>query len=105
MKKYKVVVFTPVEYTQKVLVAMGDAGAGIIGDYSNCSFTSRGTGRFLPGENAKPFIGETGKLEEVEEDRVEMLCIEDNIQSVIDVMKKAHPYEEVAYDVYLLEDL
>jgi hypothetical protein len=105
MKKFKVVVFTPVEYTQKVLVAMGDVGAGIIGDYFNCSFTSRGTGRFLPGENAKPFIGETGKLEEVEEDRIELLCTEDKIEQVIVAMKAVHPYEEVAYDVYALEDL
>jgi len=105
MKKYKIVVFTPVEYTQKILAAMGEAGAGVIGNYSNCSFSSRGTGRFLPSDKAKPFIGASGKLEEVEEDRIEMLCTEDKIEQVIVAMKVIHPYEEVAYDVYALEDL
>lgn len=105
MKKYKIVVFTPIEYTLKVLVAMGEVGAGVIGDYTQCSFVSKGTGRFLPGENAKPFIGKSGKLEQVQEDRVEMLCYEDKISQVLGAMKSAHPYEEVAYDVYLLEDI
>lgn len=84
---------------------MGNAGAGVIGNYSNCSFTSRGTGRFVPGSDARPFIGKPGEAEAVEEDRIETLCYEDKIHAVVAAMKAAHPYEEVAYDVYLLEDL
>jgi len=105
VKKYKIVVFVPIKHTEEVLTSMGDAGAGVMGEYTNCSFSSRGFGRFVPGEGAKPFIGRSGKLEQVEEDRVEMLCYEDKIELVISAMKTAHPYEEVAYDVYLLEDL
>lgn len=105
MKKYKIVVFVPVNHTEFVLEAMAEAGAGVIGNYTNCSFSSRGTGRFLPNNDAKPFIGKSGKLEEVEEDRVEMLCSEDKLDAVLTAMKKIHPYEEVAYDVYSLENI
>ena len=105
MKKYKIVVFVPVKHTESVLRAMGDAGAGVMGDYTFCSFTSKGYGRFLPGAEAKPFIGKSGKLEQVEEDRAEVLCYKDKIKLVLEAMKNSHPYEEVAYDVYLLEDI
>jgi hypothetical protein len=59
----------------------------------------------LPNNDAKPFIGELGKSQQVEEDRVELQCNEDKIDKVLLALKSAHPYEEVAYDIYLLEDL
>ena len=104
MKTYKLVTFVPITHADAVREAMGKAGAGRAGNYSFCSFSSRGTGRFLPGEGAHPAIGEVGKLEEVEEERIEVLVAEESIDVVIATMKSVHPYEEVAYDVYLLEN-
>ncbi|NTW46484.1 MAG: hypothetical protein HGB18_05610 [Candidatus Moranbacteria bacterium] len=103
MKTYKLVTFVPVPNADAVRDAMGKAGAGRIGNYSFCSFSSRGTGRFLPGDGANPTIGEVGRPEAVEEERIEVLVTEETIDMVIVAMKSAHPYEEVAYDVYPLE--
>jgi len=70
------------------------------------SFESSGTGQFLPGEGAVPNIGAVGKLERVEEMRVEVLCVgRDVMVGAVGALKKAHPYEEVAYEVYKLEDV
>ena len=104
-KRYKLVVFVPVADAEKVREAIHTAGGGRLGKYSRCSFSSRGTGRFKPEEGAHPSFGEIGKIEEVEEEKIEVLCEESVIRNVIEAMKTAHPYEEVAYDVYLLEDL
>lgn len=102
MKTYKLVTFVPISHADAVREAMGKAGAGKIGNYTYCSFSSRGVGRFLPGDGANPAIGEIGKPEEVEEERIEVPCSEETIDAVIDAMKSVHPYEEVAYDVYPL---
>ncbi|MBU6370888.1 MAG: YqfO family protein [Patescibacteria group bacterium] len=104
MKRYKLVVFVPLENADALRQAMGDAGAGIIGNYTHCTFSSRGTGRFKPGKGANPHIGKIGILESVEEERIETIVAEKKLEAVITAMKKAHPYEEVAYDVYLLEN-
>lgn len=103
--KYKLVVFAPLSHADQVREAMGAAGAGKIGKYSYCSFSSNGVGRFKPEEGANPAIGEVGKLEKVEEERIEVVCDVKIIGNIISAMKKAHPYEEVAYDVYPLENL
>lgn len=95
----KIVTFVPIEYADKVRQAMGDAGAGEQGSYSHCSWSSRGTGRFRPLEGANPFIGEIGKFEEVEEERIEMICERSKAKAVIAAMKAAHPYEEIAFDL------
>lgn len=102
--KYKLVVFVPLENADKVREAIGSAGGGKIGSYSHCSWSTRGVGRFLPLPGANPTIGEVGKMEEVEEERIETVVDEQLLSSVISAMKKVHPYEEVAYDVYKLED-
>ncbi|MEK7494699.1 MAG: hypothetical protein AAB615_02435 [Patescibacteria group bacterium] len=102
-KRYKIVVYVPESHSEKVRVALGEAGAGKIGKYTFCTFTSRGVGRFLAGEGANPAIGEVGKLEAVEEERIETVCEESKLQAVIKAMKDVHPYEEVAFDIYLLE--
>ena len=81
---------------------MGDAGAGRIGDYGHCSYSVDGVGRYKPTEGAKPFIGEIGKLEEVKEERIECVCEKDRAKKVIKAIKKVHPYEEVALDIYPL---
>ena len=98
-------VFVPMTHAEKVREAIGKAGAGKLGNYSFCSFSTKGVGRFKPEEGAKPFIGKVGELEKVEEERIEVICDESVVVEVISAMKSAHPYEEVAYDVYLLEDL
>jgi len=84
---------------------MGKAGAGHIGNYSFCSFSSKGVGRFKPEKGAHPAIGEVGKLESVEEERIEIICNRDVLKDVIAAIKKVHPYEEVALDIYSLEDI
>lgn len=99
---YKLVVFAPQKNAEAVFAAISQAGAGHIGNYSHCSFQTLGTGTFLPGENTKPHIGKKGKLEKVSEIRIETLVSESNKNEVLKAMIKAHPYEEVAYDLYPL---
>ncbi|MFL6557734.1 MAG: Nif3-like dinuclear metal center hexameric protein [Bacillus sp. (in: firmicutes)] len=103
-KLKKLVVFVPASHAESLRQVLGNAGAGSIGNYSHCSFSASGTGRFLPSENTNPFIGEAGRLEEVEEVRLETIVPEPLLKKTITAMIKAHPYEEVAYDVYPLEN-
>lgn len=104
MNAYKLVVYVPVSHADLVREAIGGAGGGKIGNYSFCSFSVRGIGRFKPEAGAQPYIGEVGTLEEVEEERIEVTVRGDVLDAVIVAMKAAHPYEEVAYDVFLLEN-
>jgi dinuclear metal center YbgI/SA1388 family protein len=101
----KLVTFAPQEATEKVLAAMHQAGAGNIGDYKNCSYQHTGEGRFMPTAGADPYIGEQNKLEKVTETRIEVLVPRHLKLAVIDALIKAHPYEEVAYDIYALENV
>ncbi len=101
-KLYKIVVFVPRGYEEEVRNAMAEAGAGWIGDYSHCTFNLEGTGTFKPLEGSNPFIGEKGKVEEVLEIRLETVVTGEDRGKVINNMVKAHPYEEVAYDLYPL---
>ncbi|MGH2678092.1 MAG: YqfO family protein, partial [Actinomycetota bacterium] len=98
----KLVTFVPAEATGKVLEAVAMAGAGVIGEYTHCSFRVRGTGTFLPSERANPTVGDRGALNEVEEDRLEVILPRERLAGAITSMLAAHPYEEVAYDVYPL---
>lgn len=100
----KIAVFVPKKYADAVRMAMGDAGAGFIGSYSHCTFSTPGKGTFLPTEEADPFIGTSGKLEHVDEIKIETIVTADQEKRVIRSMIEAHPYEEVAYDVYPLEN-
>lgn len=104
-KIVKIVVFVPEADADKVREAMGEAGAGKIGNYTFCSFSSKGIGRFKPEGGANPHIGEIGKLELVSEERIEAVCDRKNLRDVIGAIKKVHPYEEVALDVYPLEEI
>lgn len=101
----KIVVFVPESHADAVRDAMGKASAGKIGNYTYCSFSSKGIGRFKPEEGAHPNIGEVGKLESVEEERIEAVCERKNLADVIKAIKRAHPYEEVALDIYPLEEI
>ena len=104
MNQVKIVVFVPKTHTDIVRQAMGDAGAGVIGKYSHCSYSIDGIGRYKPMKGAKPFIGEVGKFEEVLEERIECLCDHSKAKAVVEAMRKVHPYEEVAFDIYPLID-
>ncbi|MGB9841005.1 Nif3-like dinuclear metal center hexameric protein [Thermovenabulum sp.] len=99
----KIVVFVPEGYEDNIVEAMGNAGAGFIGKYSNCSFKVKGEGTFKPEEGANPFIGKKGKLEKVNEFRIETIAPENKVKGVINAVLKVHPYEEVAYDVYPMD--
>jgi len=101
-KSYKVVVFVPQGYEDRVRQAMSEAGAGRIGNYVECSFQTEGTGTFKPLPGAQPFSGEVGKLEKAQEFRLEMVVSGNKLSQVLEAMVSAHPYEEVAYDVYPL---
>lgn len=103
-KLKKLVTFVPLAHEQAVRQALGDAGAGWIGNYSHCTFRVEGTGTFLPQENTNPYIGEKGKLEEVQEVRMETIFPEQIERKVLQALFKAHPYEEVAYDIYPLDN-
>ena len=103
-KKVKIVVFVPESHSNAVRVAMADAGAGQIGNYSGCSFWSKGTGCFTPEEGAQPSIGMVGKVEFVPEYRIEATCDRAVLDAVVNAIKAVHPYEEVAMDVYPLEE-
>ncbi len=101
----KIIVFVPETHTDVVREAMGNAGAGKIGNYIHCTFSSKGIGRFKPENGANPHIGEIGKFEEVIEERIETVCPREKLQKVINAIKKVHPYDEVALDVYSLENI
>jgi len=92
-------VMAPVTCADKIRKVLGEAGAGVQGNYQYCSFSSRGVGRFLPTAGAQPAIGQIGKLEEVEEEMIQTICHKDLVKQVIKKMKAAHPYEEPAYDI------
>jgi dinuclear metal center YbgI/SA1388 family protein len=102
-KLYKLVVFVPESHHEQVLEAILRAGAGEIGSYSHCSFNIKGTGTFIPGPDTNPFIGEPGKLEKSEEIRIETVVPYSVHRKTVQAMLKAHPYEEVAYDLYPMD--
>lgn len=96
----KLVVFVPEEDASKVRQALGEAGAGKIGEYSFCSFSLKGIGRFKPSAEANPRIGSAGKIEKVNEERIEVACEKDQAAKIIKIIKDVHPYEEVVIDIY-----
>lgn len=100
----KLAVFVPAGHAQNVRNAVTKAGAGWIGNYSHCTFMTPGTGTFKPLEGTNPFIGRTGEIEQVEEVRLEAIVPAGRLNDVIPAMLKSHPYEEVAYDLYPLEN-
>lgn len=100
----KLVVFCPADHAEKVRLAMFAAGAGHIGEYDSCSFNAEGFGTFRAGDKANPFVGQIGKLHQEPEIRIETIVPAHRLAQTINVMLEAHPYEEVAYDVYSLEN-
>ncbi|KGX93599.1 hypothetical protein N781_11275 [Pontibacillus halophilus JSM 076056 = DSM 19796] len=101
---YKLAVYVPKTHEDTVREALGNAGAGHIGEYSHCMFQTAGTGSFKPLEGSTPYLGSHGEIEYVEEVKIETIVTESTSHSVMEAMKDAHPYEEVAYDLYKLEN-
>lgn len=100
----KLVVFVPAGHEDDVREALSGAGAGWIGDYSHCTFQSRGSGTFMPLEGTDPYMGSQGRLETVDEFRIETILPASRREAAIRAMIAAHPYEEVAYDLYPLDN-
>ncbi len=100
----KLVTYVPADYLNKVRDAIFEAGAGIIGNYDSCGFFVEGTGSFRAGEDTNPFVGEKGKLHFGKEARFETILFSHDKDKVISALIEAHPYEEVAYDIYSLEN-
>ena len=100
----KLVIFVPTTHADILREALGNAGAGKIGNYDFCSFSSKGIGRFRGNEKSNPSVGEPLKYESVEEEKIEVLVQRNILEDVIKAVKAVHPYEEVALDVFNLED-
>ena len=98
----KIVVYAPASHADKIRDALAKSGAGHIGNYDYCSFSVKGTGRFRGSAKTNPFIGKPGQIETVEEERIETICPANKLKPVLSAVKKAHPYEEPAIDVYPL---
>lgn len=97
---YKIFFFSPQSHTEDIKEAMFSAGGGQQGNYKRCSWQTKGQGQFQAKKGANPFLGDIGKLEIVNEDKVEMLVSDEKLDNVIEALKEAHPYEEPAFEVY-----
>ncbi len=104
INKVKIFVTLPKENLEDIRKAMCDAGAGIIGNYTYCTTSTKTIGTFKPNGNANPYIGEKNKLEYVEEEKLEVICDIKNVKNVINELRKVHPYEEPAIDIVPLID-
>ena len=99
INKVKLIVTIPIANVEEVRNAICEAGAGIIGNYTYCSMSTKCIGTFKPDDNANPYIGENNKLEFVEEEKLEVVCDVNNVRKVISKLREVHPYEEPAIDI------
>lgn len=104
IKRVKIFVTIPLDSVGKVREAVCNAGAGIIGEYTFCTSSTKSIGTFIPSENANPHIGARNKLEFVEEEKLEFVCYVEKVKEVIEELRKSHPYEEPAIDIIPLID-
>lgn len=96
---YKLITYVPQEHADTLANEIAKAGAGIIGNYTNCTFQAQGVGTFKGNHNSNPTIGEPGNLQRVKETRIEAQCSQQQLNAAIQALKQAHPYEEPAYDI------
>lgn len=101
---FKLVIYSPASHTDIILKVLGDNGAGYVGKYSHCSFRSVGKGTFKPLEGSHPYLGETEKISTVPEDRIETIIDDHMAQYLIKKIKNVHPYEEMAYDLFPMDE-
>lgn len=99
VSKVKIVVNIPEAYLDVVRNAILNAGAGVIGNYTHCSNTSKIIGTFKPNKNANPFLGEVGNMEYVNEEKLEVQCNIEGAKRIIGVIRDVHPYEEPGIDI------
>lgn len=97
---FVIVAYVPEDYVQPVIDALAESGAGEIGDYRRCAFTTKGEGTFQPMVGANPFIGSVDEVEVVDEVKVEMICLDEKASKAVKAMIAAHPYETPAYHLY-----
>ena len=102
MEIVKIVTYVPETHADIVREAIGNAGGGHIGNYTHCTFSVKGVGRFKPGAGAHPAIGAIGGLESVQEGKIEFVCKRMLAKKVLEEIRRVHPYEEVPFDVYPL---
>ena len=104
INKVKIIVTVPTEKLEDVRMAVCNAGAWIIGNYTFCSMTTKTVGTFIPNNKANPYIWEQNKLEYVDEEKLEVLCDISKVKNVLKELRKVHPYEEPAIDIIPLID-
>ena len=104
VKKVKIFVTIPTENVSEVRNALGNTKAGIIGNYTHCTYSVKGVGTFKPNDSANPHIGQANVLEFVSEDKLEIICNVEDVKETIKVLRSAHPYEEPGIDIVPLLD-
>lgn len=104
INRVKIIVTIPVENVEEVRNAICEAGAGVIGNYTNCSMSTKCIGTFKPNDDANPYIGKNNNLEFVEEEKLEVVCNISLVKKVITKLREVHPYEEPAIDIIPLLD-
>ncbi|WP_396621384.1 NGG1p interacting factor NIF3 [Marinobacter sp. W-8] len=102
---YKFCYFVPESHLEQTKQALFDVGAGKIGEYDSCAWQCEGQGQFRPLAGSDPFLGQQGQLETVREYKVELVCDDRLIKDALAALKRAHPYEEPAYEIFRLVDL
>lgn len=103
MKYYKLEIYVPETHLEAVKTAITTAGAGKLGNYDCCCWTTPGIGHFRPLANSNPFLGTCGKIEDVPEIKIETICAAADLKSVIAAMRQAHPYETPAFQFWPVE--
>lgn len=101
---YKLIFYSPLDHADIIKAALFEAGAGKIGEYSCCAWQTLGEGQFMPLDDSNAFIGEKNKVEKVPELKIELVCDEKFIQAAVSALKKTHPYETPAYQVFKMEN-
>jgi len=103
-KLYKICFFVPESHLEKVKNALFNGGAGKIGNYDSCCWQTKGEGQFRALDGSKPFTGTQGEVEKRSEYKVEMVCEDNLVHDLVRILRKKHPYEEPAFDVWQIEE-
>lgn len=104
INRVKIIVTIPSENVEEVRNAICEAGAGVIGNYTHCSMSTKCVGTFKPTNEANPYIGEKNNLEFVDEEKLEVVCDVKKVKEVVTTLRNVHPYEEPAIDIIPLID-
>lgn len=104
INKVKIVVTNPIEKAEEIRNAICEAGAGIIGNYTHCTVSTRCIGSSKPNNKANPYYGENNKITFIEEEKLEVICDVKRVKKVVSKIREVHPYEEPAIDIIPLID-